>query len=109
MGVEPPVLDQQDAPAGPEPERRSYVRRMEERRNLLPAVISLIFAICGGLAVIFLFFAAMGAIDFGDAAVATGVAAVMGLVWFAGFYYRHRTHHSDVILAERRDRERRGF
>jgi hypothetical protein len=107
MGFEPPVLDQQSAPVGPAPERRSYIRRAEDRGNLVRTVIALLFAICGGLAVIFLFFAAMGAIDFGDALAATVVAIVFGLVWFAGFYYRHRT--GEVTLAERRDRERRGF
>ena len=107
MGFEPPVLDQNAAPAGPQPERREYDRREEEHRNLLPAVISLLFAVCGGLAAIFLFFAAMGAVDLGDAVAATVIAIVMGLVWFGGFYYRHRT--GEVRLAERRDRERRGF
>ena len=70
------------------------------------AVVSLALAICGGLAAVFLFFAAMGAVDLGDAVVATAVAVVFAAVWFAGFWYRHRTH------AERqdwRDRERRGF
>jgi len=107
MGFEPPVLDQQHAPAAPQPERRAYVRREEDHGNLLRAVVSLLFAICGGLAAIFLFFAALGAIDLGDAVAATVVAVVMGVVWFAGFYYRHRT--GEVARAERRDRERRGF
>jgi hypothetical protein len=30
-------------------------------------------------------------------------------VWFGGFYYRHRAQASETRLAERRDRERRGF
>jgi hypothetical protein len=51
----------------------------------------------------------MGAIDFGDAIAATVIAVVMGLVWFGGFYYRHRAQASETRLAERRDRERRGF
>ena len=109
MGFEPPVLDQQGAPAGAQPERRAYTRREEDHGNLLRAVVSLLFAICGGLAAIFLFFAVMGAIDFGDAIAATVIAVVMGLVWFGGFYYRHRAQASETRLAERRDRERRGF
>jgi hypothetical protein len=106
MGFEPPVLDQQGAPAGAQPERRAYTRREEDHSNLLRAVVSLLFAICGGLAVIFLFFAAMGAIDLGDAVAATAIAVVMGLVWFAGFFYRHRT---GAGRTQWRDRERRGF
>ena len=108
MGIEPPVLDQHGAPAGPHPERHAYVRSEEEEHgHLLRGVVALLFAICGGLAAIFLFFAAMGAVDLGDAIAATVIAIVMGLVWFGGFYYRHRT--GEVALAERRDRERRGF
>src|ERR671921_795031 len=91
MGFEPPVLDQQSAPAAPPPERRAYVRREEDHGNLMRAVISLLLAICGGFAAIFLFFAAMGAIDVGDAVAATVIAIVLGIVWFAGFFYRHRT------------------
>jgi hypothetical protein len=106
MAFEPPVLDQHSAPAGPPPERRAYVRREEDQGNLLRAVVSLLFAICGGLAAIFLFFALMGAIDMGDAIAATVVAIVMGLVWFGGFYYRHRTQAGRT---QWRDRERRGF
>jgi len=106
MGFEPPVLDQHGAPAGPQPERRAYVRREEDHGNLLRAVISLLVAVCGGLAAIFLFFAAMGAIDLGDAIAATVIAVVMGLVWFGGFYYRHRT---GAGRTQWRDRERRGF
>jgi hypothetical protein len=105
MGFEPPVLDQQTAP-GPPPERREYVRREEDHGSVLRSVIALLFAICGGLAAIFLFFAAMGAIDLGDAIVATVVAIVFGLVWFSGFYYRHRT---GAGRTQWRDRERRGF
>jgi hypothetical protein len=103
MAIEPPILE------GPKPERHEYVRREEEHGNLLRSVVSLLFAVCGGLAAIFLFFAAMGAIDLGDAVAATVVAILFGLVWFAGFYYRHRTHAGETRMAERRDRERRGF
>ena len=106
MGFEPPVLDQHHAPAGPPPERRAYVRREEDHGNLLRQAVSLLFAICGGLAAIFLFFALMGAIDIGDAVAATVVAIVMAVVWFSGFYYRHRTQAGRT---QWRDRERRGF
>lgn len=107
MGYQPPVLDQhQAAPPGSPPDRRAYSRREEDHGNLLRTVVSLLLAVCGGFAVIFLFFAAMGAVDLGDAIVATVIAVVLGLVWFAGFYYRHRTQAGRV---QWRDRERRGF
>ena len=108
MGFEPPILDQPTAPADAPPgrERRSYKRRAEDHQELLRAVVSLALAICGGLAAVFLFFAAMGAVDIGDAVVATAIAFVMAAVWFAGFWYRHR-HHAD--REQWRDRERRGF
>jgi hypothetical protein len=38
--------------------------------------------------------------------VATVIAIVFGLVWFAGFWYRHKTHAG---RNQWRDRERRGF
>lgn|SRR5687767_13336431 len=108
MGLEPPVLDQHGAPARTQPEPGAFIRQEEaHRRQLLRTVVALLFALCGGLAAIFLFFAAMGAVDLGDAVAATVIAVVMGLVWFAGFYVRHRSGES--ALAERRDRERRGF
>jgi purine-cytosine permease-like protein len=106
MGFEPPVLDQHATATGPPPDGRGYIRREEDHGSLLRSVASLFFAICGGLAAIFLFFAVMGAIDFGDAVAATIIAIVLGLVWFASFYYRHRTQAG---RAQWRDRERRGF
>ena len=107
MGYEPPpVLDPHGAPAAPPPERRAYIRREEDHGNLMRGVVSALFAICGGLAAIFLFFGLMGAIDFGDAIAATIIAIVFALVWFAGFFYRHRTQAG---RAQWRDRERRGF
>lgn len=106
MGFEPPILDQHTAPAGAPAERRAHTRREEDHGNLLRTAVSLLFAICGGLAAIFLFFAAMGAVDLGDAIVATVVAVVLGLVWFAGFYVRHR---ANAGRTQWRDRERRGF
>jgi hypothetical protein len=105
MGYEPPAYDPPAAPAAP-PERRAYTRRTEDHGDLTRTVVSLLFAVCGGLAAIFLFFAAMGAVDLGDAIVATCVAIVLGLVWFAGFYYRQST---DAGRVQWRDRERRGF
>jgi protein-S-isoprenylcysteine O-methyltransferase Ste14 len=103
MGFEPPVLDRGAAPAGG---HHAYERREEEHHRLLRSAVSFLFAICGALAAVFFFFAAMGAVDLGDAIAATIVAIVFALVWFAGFYYRHRTMADRV---QWRDRERRGF
>jgi putative flippase GtrA len=107
MGYEPPVLDRETAPAQrPRRDRRTFTRRAEDHADLLRATVSMLVAICGGLAVVFLFFAALGAVNLKDALAATVIAVVMGGVWFAGFYYRHRTHAGRT---QWRDRERRGF
>jgi hypothetical protein len=110
MGYEPPVLDRSPAPAPaerpPRRERRGFTRRAEDHSQLLHATVSMLVAICGGLAVVFLFFAALGAVNLKDALAATVIALVMGGVWFAGFYYRHRT---EAGRTQWRDRERRGF
>jgi hypothetical protein len=107
MGFEPPVLGRDTTPpGGPSRERRAFTRRAEDHAQLLRATVSMLLAICGGLAVVFLFFAAMGAVNLRDAIAATVVAIVMGAVWFAGFYYRHRTQ---ATRNQWRDRERRGF
>jgi hypothetical protein len=67
---------------------------------------ALVFALCGGLAVVYLFFAAFGAIDVGEAVTASVIALGLGLVWMIGFGYRLR---SQASRAQRGDRERRGF
>jgi hypothetical protein len=108
MGYEPPVLDREPAPAQPVPrrERRGFRRRTEDHSELLRATVSMLVAICGGLAVVFLFFAALGAVNLKDAVAATVIALVMAGVWLAAFFYRHRTQAGRT---QWRDRERRGF
>jgi hypothetical protein len=73
------------------------------QRNVLAAVV----AICGGLTALYLFLAAIGAVNITQALVATGIAVVLGAVWCAGFALRMR--HDVVSRAQRSDRERRGF
>lgn len=63
-------------------------------------------AMCGGLAVLYLFFAVIGAVDLGDAAVATGAAIVLAVIWLIGFRRRLKT---GAAFVQRPDRERRGF
>jgi hypothetical protein len=86
--------------------RRQAPRRAADRTKLLRDMAALVFALCGGLAAVYLFFAAFGAIDFEEAATASLIAVGLGLVWMIGFGYRIRTH---AARAQRGDRERRGF
>ena len=86
--------------------RRTAPRRAADRARLLRDMASLVFALCGGLAVVYLFFAAFGAIDLGEAVTASVIALGLGLVWMIGFGYRLR---SQAFRAQRADKERRGF
>jgi hypothetical protein len=67
---------------------------------------ALVFALCGGLAVVYLFFAALGAIDIGEAVTASAIALGLGAVWMLGFGVRLR---GQAARATRADKERRGF
>ena len=86
--------------------RRQAPRRAADRAKLLRDMAALVFALCGGLAVVYLFFAAFGAIDLSEAVTASVIAIGLGLVWMIGFGYRMRTQ---AARAQRADRERRGF
>lgn len=86
--------------------RRRAPRRAADRARLLRDMAALVFALCGGLAVVYLFFAAFGAIDFDEALTASLIALGLGLIWMIGFGYRMRNHAERV---QRGDRERRGF
>jgi hypothetical protein len=107
---EDPQTEAAASPAGERPpgmdRRRSFVRREEDRRARFRHAAATTLAICGGLAVLYLFFAAVGTVDLGDAIVATVIAVGLALVWLAGAYQRYR---SGAIFITRRDRERRGF
>ena len=63
-------------------------------------------AMCGGLAVLFLFFVVVGTIQFRDAVGATIAAIVLALIWL--FFFRRRMK-TDALRVQRPDRERRGF
>jgi hypothetical protein len=86
--------------------RRQAPRRSEDRSKVLRDMAALVFALCGGLAFVYLFFAALGAIDIGEAATASLIALGLGLVWMFGFGIRIR---NNAVRAQRSDRERRGF
>jgi hypothetical protein len=97
----PPVADRRA------PERRGgYQRRAEDRTQVARTAIVAASSICGGLAILFVFFWALGAIDVQDAVAATVAAIVLAAVWVAGFVYRHRIESHQAKVHER---ERRGF
>ena len=87
-------------------ERRSVPRRAVDREQQWRSLAATFLAFCGALAVLYLFIGLIGAVDFGEAAIASGVAIVLGLIWLAGAYQRARTGAGVVT---RPDRERRGF
>lgn len=92
------------------PDRRQSERRAEDRGRYLRTAAAAAVAICGGLSIVYLFFAAFGAVDLEQALAATAVALVMGLVWVAGYFVRHREATGLAAqLTDRIDRERRGF
>lgn len=74
----------------------------------LPQVITVLLALSGGLALLFLFFAAIGAVDLGDAAGPAIAALVFALIWLLGAWLRRRSGVSPEQVT-RADRERRGF
>jgi hypothetical protein len=104
-GVEPPVFEERRVT----PDRRQAERRREDRSFYLRTAAAAAVAICGGLAIVYLFFAAFGAIDVEEAVVATTIAVVMGLVWLGGYFVRHRQVGAAPSPTDRIDRERRGF
>ena len=113
MTVQPPGVGTQATPEPPiqdrrAPERRSggVGRRVEDRTQLMRVAIVAVTSICGGLAILFVFFALLGTIDFENAIASVVIAVVLALVWLAGFWYRHR-HESERGIQH--ERERRGF
>jgi hypothetical protein len=96
----PPVADRRA------PERRARGDRHVERDEALRVAAAAGIAVCGGLSVLFLFFAAIGAVNFGNAIVATLVACALAAIWIGGVAYTRR--NSDTRM-NKYDRERRGF
>ncbi len=103
--AEPPMIEERRRL----PDRRRYERRSEDRHRLLRIAVAAAIAICGGLSIVYLFFAAFGAIDVEEALGATGVAIVFGLVWLGGYFVRHRQAAGESQIRTRREQERRGF
>lgn len=91
----------------PNSERRSGSgRRTEDRGERFRSLAAGLLALCGALSVIYFLFAALGAVDIGEAAVGSAIAVVLALLWLAGAWQRAR---SGGGFATRGDRERRGF
>lgn len=107
MTTEPPVVEERRRT----PDRRQLERRAEDRSRYLRTAASAAVAICGGLSIVYLFFAALGAVDIEEAIAATVVAVVMALVWLGGYFLRHRqaAGQTEAALTDRLNRERRGF
>jgi hypothetical protein len=102
---DPTAIPEQPAPAG---ERRRVApgRRSEDRQRRFRDITATVLAFCGGLAVLYLFFAAIGTVKLKDALVATGIAVALAVIWLIGAYQRWKSGASFIT---RRDRERRGF
>jgi hypothetical protein len=103
MAAEPPLFEERRQI----PDRRQASRRAEDQTRFVRTAAAAAIAISGGLVVIYLFFGAIGAVDFSEAAAATVVAVVMAAVWVGGFWYRQRS--IDPRGPAPMDRERRGF
>jgi hypothetical protein len=73
------------------------------------AVFAAVIAICGGLAALYLFLAAIGGVNISQALTATAVAAGLAAVWLVAYLVRMRGGGNIVTRAQRTDRERRGF
>ena len=81
-------------------------RRRTDRNERLRTAAAAVLALCGALSVVYFGVAAIGAVDLGDAALASGIALALGLLWLLGLWQRSR---SNAGFATRPDRERRGF
>jgi hypothetical protein len=81
-------------------------RRIEYRYQRFRDIAATLIAFCGGLVVMFLFFAAIGAVNLGDAIGFTIAAIALTAVWLLGVWQRVR---SGSAFVTRPDRERRGF
>ncbi len=86
--------------------RRGEGRRAEDRSDRIRSFAAGVLALCGALSVVYFIFAALGAVDLGDAVVGSAIALGLGLLWLAGAWQRAR---SGGGFATRGDRERRGF
>ncbi|MBA2506495.1 MAG: hypothetical protein H0V29_11215 [Thermoleophilaceae bacterium] len=88
-------------------DRRRAPRRAEDRQARIQELAAFGFAICGGLVIVYIFFALIGAVDPLQAVVASVVALVLALVWLVGYWQRRRATAGRAVAPGAR--ERRGF
>lgn len=88
-------------------DRRDGLRREADRAERMREMAAFAVALCGGLAVLYLFFVLIGTIHLGEAVAATVVAVILATIWLFSFWRRMKSNASRV--AQRSDRERRGF
>ncbi|MBV9212334.1 MAG: hypothetical protein JOZ25_01675 [Actinobacteria bacterium] len=103
MTVEPPVYEERRRI----PDRRQAERRSEDHSRYIRTAVAAAVAICGGLVVVYVFFGLIGSMNFRSAALASGTAVVLALVWLAGYWLRHRG--AGPRGPDPAARERRGF
>jgi len=87
-------------------DRRGALRREADRKERMREMVAFTFAFCGGLAALYVFFVVVGAINIGDAVIATLAALVLAGIWLFGFWRRLVT---GALVVQRPDRERRGY
>jgi Na+-driven multidrug efflux pump len=103
MTVEPPVFEERRRVA----DRRQGERREEDRSRFIRTAVAASVAICGALVVVYIFFGLVGSMNFKSAALASGTAIVLAVVWLSGYWWRHR--NSGPRGPDPSGRERRGF
>ncbi len=103
MATEPPLIEERRRI----PDRRQGERRAEDRSRYLRTAVAAAVAICGGLVVVYVFFGLVGSMNFKSAAIASGTAIVLAVVWLAGYWLRHRS--VGPRGPDPASRERRGF
>ena len=105
MTAEPPVFEDRRRIS----DRRQIDAFVEDESRYLRLGAAAGVAICGGLVVVYLFFAAIGSVDLGAAAAASITVLGLACIWFAGYWWRRRSAGDGVQSAGGRERERRGF
>jgi hypothetical protein len=70
-------------------------------------VRAMLWALCGAVVIVFVFFAALGGVEPAEAQAMSIAVAVLAVLWLLHAWRRWSTDPDD--LASRPDRERRGF
>jgi hypothetical protein len=100
---EHPSLDRR---SGSERRDDEYGRREADQQLRLRNLAATLLSFCLGLAILYVAFALIGAVDFGEAIGFTIGAIVLAGLWVLGAWQRSR---SGAFFITRNERERRGF